>query len=106
VNSPYREALMKIAAYILATINALIWGFLTWFGAYFLITSHQDNGYQPTFYDIAMMVAFPALVLVVPLCSVLLLRRSSGTFFATNCALAAVTLILGPIFIMQFGTGI
>jgi len=97
---------MKIAAYILVAINALIWGGLTWFGTYSLTTSHEDNGYQPTTHDIAMMIVFPALVLVVALCSVLFLRRRSEMFFGTNCFLAVATIIAGPMFIMQFGTGV
>jgi hypothetical protein len=97
---------MKIAAYILVAINAVIWGGLTYFGTYFLITSHQDNGYQPTVHDIAMMIVFPAVVLAVPLCSALFLRRRSEVFFGTNCFLAVATVIVGPMFIMQFGTGV
>ncbi len=97
---------MKIAAYILVVINVLIWGGLTWFGTHFLITSHQDNGYMPTFHDIAMMIILPAMVLAVALCSALFLRRRSEMFFGTNCFLAVATLIVGPMFVMQFGTGV
>src|ERR1700733_9093852 len=97
---------MKIAAYIFATLNFFTWSSLTCLGAYFLISWHKENGYQPTIGDVVTGVLLPVAVVAVVIWSFAILRRRTDAFFGTNCILTLITIAAGPMFVAQFGTGV
>jgi hypothetical protein len=99
------EALMKIAAYILGTVNSLIWIFFTWFGSYFLVTVHQENGYQPTILNITTAIILPAIALGLAVWAVWF-RRRTESFFVVNFFVFAATVVAALPFLVQFATGV
>ena len=100
---------MKIAAYMLAVLNALIWAFLTLPAANFLrLWWNYDGVEQFTDNNLiaAIMVALPPAGLVIVASSAFYLRQRVRRFFFASCVLTVATFVGALAFIGFYGAGV
>jgi hypothetical protein len=100
---------MKIAAYILAVLNALIWVFLTTLAANFLRFWWNYDGVE-RFTDnnliAAIMVMLPPVGLVIVVSSAVFLRQRVRRFFFASCVLTVATFVGALAFLGFYGAGV
>jgi hypothetical protein len=100
---------MKIAAYILAALNALIWVFLTMLAANFLRWWWNYDGVEP-FTDnnliAAIMVMLPPIGLVIVVLSAFFLRQRVQRFFFASCVLTIATFVGALAFLGFYGASV
>jgi hypothetical protein len=100
---------MKIAAYILAVLNALIWAVLTMLAANFLRWWWNYDGVEPFSGNnliAAIMVMLPPTGLVIVVSSAFFLRQRVQRFFFASCALTVATFAGGLAFLGFYGAGV
>jgi hypothetical protein len=100
---------MRIAAYILVVLNALIWAFLTVLAASFLRSWLEHTGaesFSGNDFIVAIMVVMPPVGLLVVILSAFFLRQRVRRFFFTSCVLTVATLAGGLAFLGFYGAGV
>jgi len=100
---------MKIAAYILAVLNALIWAFLTMLAVNFLRVWWNYDGverFTDNDFIAAITVMLPPTGLVLAVSSAFFLRQRVRRFFFASCVLTAATFIGGLAFLGFYGAGV
>ncbi|MBV9549394.1 MAG: hypothetical protein JO256_06935 [Alphaproteobacteria bacterium] len=99
---------MKIAAYMLVVLDALIWAFLTMLAANLLRSwwiysgePFSDNGLIT-----GMTIALPPVGLLIVISSAFFLRHYDRRFLFAACILTVATLVGGLKFIAYYGAGV
>ena len=100
---------MKITAYILTVLNALIWVFLTMLAANFLRLWWNYDGVEPfTGNDLiaVIMVMLPSAGLLIVVSTAFFLHQRVRNFFFASCALTIATIVGALAFIGFYGAGV
>src|SRR5690348_12282945 len=100
---------MKIAAYVLAALNALIWAVLTMLAANFVRIWWNHDGierFTDNHFIAAVMVMLPPAGLVIVFLSAFFLRQRVQLFFFASCMLTIATLVGALAFLGFYGAGV